>query len=88
MGSVARMADRFSERSVRIRPESKDREDRIGRDVGEGGEVGLDVWAGGGIRSGIEIEASKQWVGFDDEVVIVLKESGRGTQALMVYDFT
>jgi hypothetical protein len=35
-----------------------------------------------------EIEASKRWVGFDDEMVIVLKESGRGTQALMVYDFT
>ena len=38
---------------------------------------------------GIEkIEDSKRWVGFDDEMVIVLKESGRGTQALMVYDFT
>ncbi|KAF8862679.1 hypothetical protein BDZ45DRAFT_645738 [Acephala macrosclerotiorum] len=35
-----------------------------------------------------EVEASKRWVGFDDEMVIVLKESGRGTQALMVYDFT
>ena len=35
-----------------------------------------------------EVTARKQWVGFDDEVVIVLKESGRGTQALMVYDFT
>jgi hypothetical protein len=35
-----------------------------------------------------EIEDSKRWVGFDDEMVIVLKESGRGTQALMVYDFT
>jgi hypothetical protein len=36
----------------------------------------------------MEIEARKQWVGFDDEVVIVLKESEGGTQALMVYDFT
>jgi hypothetical protein len=35
-----------------------------------------------------EVEASKRWVGFDDEMVIVLKESGQGTQALMVYDFT
>ena len=35
-----------------------------------------------------EVEASKRWVGFDDEMVIVLKESGGGTQALMVYDFT
>jgi hypothetical protein len=37
---------------------------------------------------GTEMEARKQWVGFDDEVVIVLKESGSGGQALMVYDFT
>ncbi|KAH6665147.1 hypothetical protein B0J14DRAFT_492646 [Halenospora varia] len=34
------------------------------------------------------IGARKRWVGFDDEVVIVLKESEGGTQALMVYDFT
>ncbi|KAH8648344.1 hypothetical protein BGZ60DRAFT_423173 [Tricladium varicosporioides] len=30
----------------------------------------------------------KHWVGFDDEVVIVLKESEGGTQALMVYNFS
>ena len=30
----------------------------------------------------------KRWVGFDDEMVIVLKDSGRGMQALVVYDFT
>ncbi|ETS81859.1 hypothetical protein PFICI_06861 [Pestalotiopsis fici W106-1] len=29
----------------------------------------------------------RNWVGFDDEMVIVLKES-RGTESLMVYDFT
>lgn len=28
------------------------------------------------------------WVGFDEEVVIVLKESGNGAKALVVYDFT
>jgi hypothetical protein len=37
---------------------------------------------------GSDIEARKNWVGFDDEMVIVLKESTKGTQALMVYDFT
>ncbi len=37
---------------------------------------------------GEEQEARKQWVGFDEEVVIVLKESRRGTQALIVHDFT
>lgn len=31
---------------------------------------------------------SSGWVGFDDEVVIVLKESGEGAQDLVVYDFT
>jgi hypothetical protein len=46
-------------------------------DVDENVELGVE-----------EIEDSKRWVGFDDEMVIVLKESGRGTQALMVYDFT
>lgn len=60
------------DRSVKIRPESKD-----GDDGGEG-------------REGYEQEvgARKRWVGFDDEMVIVLKESEGGTQALMVYDFT
>jgi hypothetical protein len=68
------------ERSVRVRPEARgtdhepeDSASTIGRDVN-------------GFKE--EVEARKQWVGFDDEVVIVLKESGRGTQALMVYDFT
>jgi hypothetical protein len=32
--------------------------------------------------------ARKHWVGFDDEVVIVLKEDESGSQALVVYDFT
>ncbi|TVY83139.1 hypothetical protein LSUE1_G003460 [Lachnellula suecica] len=65
------------DRSVKIRPESKD------------GEI---EHAQG--RSGVleeyseEVGAQKRWVGFDDEMVIVLKESEQGTQALMVYDFT
>ena len=33
------------------------------------------------------IEEKKRWVGFDDEMVIVLSVRGEG-QALMVYDFT
>jgi hypothetical protein len=32
--------------------------------------------------------ARKHWVGFDDKVVIVLKEDESGSQALVVYDFT
>ena len=35
-----------------------------------------------------EFTARKHWVGFDDEVVIVLKEDESGSQALVVYDFT
>ncbi|KAI0599506.1 hypothetical protein F4775DRAFT_113183 [Biscogniauxia sp. FL1348] len=30
----------------------------------------------------------RNWVGFDDEMVIVLKESGEGNESLLVYDFT
>lgn len=35
-----------------------------------------------------EVTTRKHWVGFDDEVVIVLKEDAGGNQALVVYDFT
>ncbi|KAI0171454.1 F-box domain-containing protein [Pestalotiopsis sp. NC0098] len=38
-----------------------------------------------GMRSAFD--ERRNWVGFDDEMVIVLKES-RGTESLMVYDFT
>lgn len=30
----------------------------------------------------------RSWVGFDDEMVIVLKQTGTGREALMVYDFS
>jgi F-box-like len=33
-------------------------------------------------------EERRPWVGFDDEVVIVLKDEGDGEKALIVYDFT
>jgi len=59
------------DRSVKIRPESKDGEP----------EEGLKGYEA-------EVGARKRWVGFDDEMVIVLKETEGGTQALMVYDFT
>lgn len=43
---------------------------------------------GGGWGEGEgEVGARKRWVGFDEEVVVVLKETG-GAQALMIYDFT
>jgi len=71
---------KLEDRSVWIRPELKS-------STAPGGE--LDDGKGM-VREQFEeeIEERKRWVGFDDEMVIVLKESGRGTQALMVYDFT
>jgi hypothetical protein len=68
---------RLTDRSVMIRAETKDESHA---------EMPTDDPRGQGM--GTEMEARKQWVGFDDEVVIVLKESGSGGQALMVYDFT
>jgi hypothetical protein len=35
-----------------------------------------------------EWEDRRNWVGFDDEMVIVLKETRDGRESLMVYDFT
>lgn len=55
--------------------------------------------ADGGILSSVEVRAAstasasawedrRDWVGFDDEMVIVLKERADGGDSLMVYDFT
>lgn len=35
-----------------------------------------------------DMATARGWVGFDDEKVIVLREKGQGTQALVVYDFS
>ena len=82
---MERKRRRLEERSVRIRRNVKAisvsslgaGEVDVGRERERDGE-----------RYEEEIEERKRWVGFDDEMVIVLKESGRGAQALMVYDFT
>lgn len=74
-------SSRLGERSVQIRPENKDSQPRDANELRSEHGVGVGEYAE-------EIESSKRWVGFDDEMVIVLEESGRGTQALMVYDFT
>ncbi len=71
---------KLEDRSVWIRPEPKSNP-APGGELHEGKEKDGDQWQE-------ETEERKRWVGFDDEMVIVLKESGRGTQALMVYDFT
>ena len=36
----------------------------------------------------VQWDERRNWVGFDDEMVIVLKESKGGRESLMVYDFT
>ncbi|KAI1177762.1 hypothetical protein F4777DRAFT_163271 [Nemania sp. FL0916] len=36
----------------------------------------------------IQWDDQRNWVGFDDEMVIVLKEAGDGRESLLVYDFT
>jgi WD40 repeat protein len=74
---------RLEDRSVQIRPEprpfiSSSLENQRLEEMRESEEQKYEK----------EIEGRKRWVGFDDEMVIVLKESGRGTQALMIYDFT
>ncbi|KAM7195583.1 hypothetical protein V8F20_007479 [Naviculisporaceae sp. PSN 640] len=43
---------------------------------------------GDGERIGPDWEERRSWVGFDDEMVIVLKERKGGSESLMVYDFT
>ncbi|KAK2593573.1 hypothetical protein QQS21_008748 [Conoideocrella luteorostrata] len=35
-----------------------------------------------------DVDDRKNWVGFDDEMVVVLKEARDGRESLMVYDFT
>ncbi|KAI9762722.1 MAG: hypothetical protein M1835_007988 [Candelina submexicana] len=39
-------------------------------------------------ESQAEVTVTRGWLGFDEEKVIVLKEKGMGTQALVIYDFT
>jgi hypothetical protein len=34
------------------------------------------------------LDDRRNWVGFDEEMVIVLKEAPNGRESLMVYDFT
>lgn len=42
----------------------------------------------GGPNIVADLDDRKNWVGFDDEMVVVLKEARDGRESLMVYDFT
>lgn len=69
------------DKSVRVRT-SGSKDDATARDWEAARDLAMETYED-------EVEGSRQWVGFDDELVIVLKESGgMGRQALMVYDFT
>ncbi|KAH6630030.1 hypothetical protein B0J18DRAFT_443018 [Chaetomium sp. MPI-SDFR-AT-0129] len=66
-----------SSRSVEIRPRQTREEEK------EGGGLGLGL--GDPAR---DWDERRNWVGFDDEMVIVLKERRGARESLMVYDFT
>ncbi|EGS22641.1 uncharacterized protein CTHT_0011130 [Thermochaetoides thermophila DSM 1495] len=67
---------------------SKSVEVRPWQDSSDNGRRAL---AGEGLNAGDparDWDERRNWVGFDDEMVIVLKERKGGRQSLMVYDFT
>ncbi|KAF4589062.1 F-box domain containing protein [Ophiocordyceps camponoti-floridani] len=65
---------RVSGTSVEIRPRTP-----------AGGDRGSETSLPG---DAVSLADRKNWVGFDDEMVVVLKESGDGGESLVVYDFT
>ena len=71
------------EASVQVRPEKKAMADGTliysERNLALGDALGTDM---------DELSTTKGWVGFDEEKVVVLREKGLGTQALVVYDFS
>lgn len=68
-------------RSVEIRAGSGG----LGRSRGGGGGGAAAAKKGVG---GADWEERRNWVGFDDEMVIVLKEARGGRESLLVYDFS
>lgn len=80
--------------SIEVRPrQPADDADRFGHDEESlGAQVGNDIGPGDSPRAPRldipEWEDRRNWVGFDDEMVIVLKEARDGRESLMVYDFT
>ncbi|KAL1892321.1 hypothetical protein Sste5346_007059 [Sporothrix stenoceras] len=64
-------------RSVAIRPNASDAESS--RSSSDDDSKGLSAY---------DWDERRNWVGFDDEMVIVLKESRGGRESLLMYDFT
>ena len=75
--------------SVEVRPEPRD--DALVEDVDEVSQSGTKRSTVRGFAHELnmaELAVTPGWVGFDEEKVVVLRERGLGTQALVVYDFT
>lgn len=73
--------------SVQVRPE----EIVLGNealDQTQPQEIGLSSRSGLACGMAIEESPTKGWVAFDEEKVVVLRETAQGAQALVVYDFT
>ncbi|GAW15657.1 hypothetical protein ANO14919_050760 [Xylariales sp. No.14919] len=73
---VWELEGRTNGRSIEIRPTIRAK----GEDTGSQGPVPDPLNA--------QWDDRRNWVGFDDEMVIVLKESQEGRESLLVYDFT
>ncbi|KAK6070780.1 F-box protein dre-1 [Seiridium cupressi] len=71
---VWELEGRAEGRSIEVRPTAPSSQE----EGGDGNES---------LQTNIAFDERRNWVGFDDEMVIVLKES-KGTESLMVYDFT
>ena len=77
------------EASVQVKPEGG--KHLRHENQGNGSESSFQHGTCHGIELGhsvCDLTMTMGWVGFDDEKVIVLREKGEGTQALVIYDFT
>lgn len=73
---VWELEGRAGGKSIQVRPKSS-QDDEEGPATGLNSEASDSAW-----------DDRRNWVGFDDEMVIVLKESRNGRESLVVYDFT
>lgn len=88
-GGLSKRRVTAAEESIEVRPGIRD--DTAGEFVDDSLEMSA---SRNGVRrlgdegNAAELAITPGWVGFDEEKVVVLREKGLGTQALVVYDFT
>ncbi|KAI1122974.1 hypothetical protein F5Y10DRAFT_252780 [Nemania abortiva] len=75
---VWELEGRTNGRSIEVRPTPK----MAGKDVASEHAIAIPE------HFNAQWDDQRNWVGFDDEMVIVLKESSEGRESLLVYDFT